>query len=95
MFATFLVLLICFAVDSWSFRVDQSVPQTMALTDEDLDVMEGPQLLKWPKRRLDKSTFYIPEDDAPTYLSGLRYLRAAQKRFKPKMPIFLGLIGKR
>ncbi|KAL5967764.1 hypothetical protein TSMEX_004462 [Taenia solium] len=67
----------------------------MALTDEDLDFMEGPQLLKWPKRRPDKAAFYIPEDDVPNYLSGLRYLRAAQKRFKPKMPIFLGLIGKR
>ncbi|KAL5110097.1 hypothetical protein TcWFU_003391 [Taenia crassiceps] len=94
MFAT-LLLLSCLAMDSWSFQVDQSIPQTMALTDADLDVMEGPQLLKWPKRRLDKPAFYIPDDDVPTYLSGLRYLRSAQKRFKPKMPIFLGLIGKR
>ncbi|VDM31979.1 unnamed protein product [Hydatigera taeniaeformis] len=94
MFAT-LLLLSCLAVNSWSFRVDQSVPQAMTLTDEDLDIIESPQLVKWPKRRLDKPTFYIPEDEVPTYLSGLRYLRAAQKRFKPKMPIFLGLIGKR
>ncbi|KAH9283436.1 hypothetical protein ECG_04018 [Echinococcus granulosus] len=92
---TTLLLLGCLTINSWSFRVDQDVPQTVALADEDLDITGGPQLLKWPKQRLDKPTFYIPEDDVPNYLSGLRYLRTVQKRFKPKMPIFLGLIGKR
>ncbi|VDD78430.1 unnamed protein product [Mesocestoides corti] len=99
-----LLLLSCLFHQSLPLRIDRSPQQTPEVSDDEYDVAERDrQFLKWMNRHTPQPAVYLPnadvdevEDDAvATYLARLRKLRAAQKRFKPKMPIYLGLIGKR
>lgn len=94
MFAT-LLLLSFLTLRSWAYRVDSGLPPAVPFTDEDLDVIEESQLLKWLKRHPSKVGFYILDDELPAHFGGPHYSSAAQKRIKPKTPIYLGLIGRR
>lgn len=92
MLATF--LLVCsLALHSWSHRVDPGTPQALPLTDEDLDFMEDWQMPKWLRRHPNKVSPYALDDESTEHLTVPRYLKLAQKRVKPKSPIYLGLIG--
>ncbi len=101
-----LVLLCCLAQQALFMRMDKAAHQPSQdgpMGDDELDfstddlLHNDHRLMRWAKRRAGPNPMlYIPDDMEPAdYLDGLRYWRAAQKRFKPKMPIYLGLIGRR